>query len=125
MTRKEWKRYARDLEAYARGRFSSVAHRCVEPPAKVIEVEVKTKWIAKLILDFRKSYVRNCSRPPTHVYLPPEYLETLLLELPPGTLDSSPHWTTTEGCRVFGMKIISKDHPARRPFDMWEHHADA
>jgi len=99
----------------------------------IIDPGPEEKWVARLILDLRKHYIHNCGRSPTHVFLPPEYLEKLLLELPPGCLDSTS--MDEDGLhrfvRIYGMKVVSKfsnDELSsrfhslvnQRPFAMWE-----
>ncbi len=128
MSKKEWKQYAKDLEAYVREKIWPA-----EEPGTVerVEVKVEKKWMARLILDFRKHYIQDCCRTPTHIFLPPEYLETLLMQLPPGTLSES----LDPDMRIFGMRIVTKlsgdelaERPAglrMRPFAMWEHLRDA
>ncbi len=82
---------------------------------------VAEKWVAKLILELRAYYILTKGRAPDHIYIPPEYLEKLLLESP-----GSIHATrlSDEGAvdflRVYGMEIISKSANPLPPFDMWE-----
>ena len=123
MNKREWKRYAKDLEDYVVAQIDRIRHSRDEPEPEIelVEVEVEKKWIAKLILDLRAHYLTGCGRAPTHIFLPPEYLETLLLELPPGTLGG---FGDNLGLRIFGMGIVSKPEVDRRPFAMWENRGE-
>ncbi len=144
MTKKEWKKYAKDLESFALARIKKAmehkpipedhrawlghkagchCERCDDyrrqADAAEARSEVAPKWIARLILDLRRHYVTSCTRIPTHIFLPPEYLETLLLEMPPVL------GTVMNPDLVFGLTIVSKDNDdltvmRMRPFAMWE-----
>ena len=118
-SRKEWKAYAKELEAYVADRFERLKYpgkvTVIPAPTETSRVKVVTvpeKWVANLILAFRTHYCETHGRAPSHVFLPAIYLEKLLHDLPPGTLHGE--------MMVFGIRIVTKSRLAPPPFSMWE-----
>lgn len=125
-SKKDWKRYAKDLEGYFAARIEQIKERgftfaeekssehwtVLPKTPSVRTVTVPEKWVAALILDLRKHYVDKTGQPPTYIFLPAIYLEKLLHELPPGTLHGE--------MMVFGITIVTKSPLAPTPFEMWE-----
>ena len=120
-SRKEWKRYAKDLETYIRNRFHPSTWKFTPEPE--IEAEITPPpptddyaWSPRVILDLRALFLKNYNQHPNHLNLDPSTTAGILCRYP-GIIPYSAN-RDIGPMRLFGMQLHNGD-PDRLTWEMW------